>query len=154
VPTFVPYDDIIHPDPEKLKLKQPAFRNKLIKYAEQLKETRKLIIDLIYEDKMTIGYGTDIVRVYNNFDCWHEFEVWRDNGIDALTTLRAATSVNSKIVRRPEIGSIAPGMTADITAWASDILTDHEALRVCDFVMKEGVIYKRNRGERIPAHID
>lgn len=33
---------------------------------------------------------------------------------------------------------IAPGKTADIAAWHRDILTDIEAIRDCDFVMKEG----------------
>ena len=154
VPTMVPYEDIIHPDPEKLKMKQPAFRNKLIKYADRLRETRQLICQLIAEDKMTIGYGTDIVRVFNNYDCWHEFETWRANGIDALTTLRAATSVNARIVHQPDIGALEVGKIADIAAWGADILNDVEALRVCDFVMKEGTVYKKTRDDKVPAHID
>ena len=33
---------------------------------------------------------------------------------------------------------IAPGKIADIAAWHRDIMTDFEAVRECDFVMKEG----------------
>ncbi len=142
VPTFMPYQEIVHLDEEKLALKHPAFREKLIKYADRLRESRQIQVDLIHENQLTIGYGTDMVRVYNNFECWREFKVWREEGISALRTLRAATSVNAEIVNRPMTGSIVPGKFADIAAWSRDIDNDFEAISECDFVMKEGVIYK------------
>ena len=91
---------------------------------------------------MIIGYGTDMVTVYDNFDCWREFKVWRESGIPALRTLRAATSVNAQILERPEIGSIEVGKIADIVGWSRDILEDKEAISECDLVMKEGLVYK------------
>ena len=76
---------------------------------------------------MTIGYGTDIVAVYDNFDCWREFKAWRESGIPALKVLKAATSVNAQIVERPELGFIEVGKVADIAGWSRDILEDVEA---------------------------
>lgn len=141
--TMTPYEDVIHNDQEKLALKSEFFRNKLKIYKNQLLASRKLIIDMIMDKKVLVGYGSDIVAVFNNYDCWVEFKSWRDNGIPALRTLVAATSDNAKIIRRPEIGSIEPGKIADISAWSKDILEDHEALSVCDFVMKSGKVVKK-----------
>ncbi|MDD4780984.1 MAG: amidohydrolase family protein [Tissierellia bacterium] len=143
VATFMPYEEVVNLDEEKLALKHKPFREKLEKFGEQLRETRKLLVDCIINSNMTIGYGTDIVAVYDNFDCWREFKAWRDNGIPALKTLKAATSVNAKIVERPEIGSLEVGKIADIVGWSRDILNDSEAISACDFVMKEGVVCKR-----------
>ncbi|MBG0765299.1 MAG: amidohydrolase family protein [Tissierellales bacterium] len=113
-----------------------------LKFGSQLQESRKVLIDSILNSNMTVGYGTDIVAVYNNYDCWREFKAWRDNGISALKTLKAATSINSEIVERKEIGTIEIGKKADIVAWEKDIINDHEAISSCNFVMKDGIIYK------------
>ena len=140
--TLTPYEDVIHNDEEKLALKSVYFRDKLKLYGDQLKESRKVIVDAIMNKKVLIGYGSDIVAVYNNYDCWVEFKSWRDNGIPALRTLVAATSDNAKIIQRTDIGSLEIGKIADIAAWSKDILEDHEAISDCNFVMKEGKIYK------------
>ncbi len=142
VPTFMPYEEIVNLDEEKLQKKTPLFRQKLEKYAAQLKESRKLIIRLIHENELTIGYGTDIVSVYDNFDCWREFKAWRDNGISALRTLKAATSINARILRRPQAGQIAPGFWADLSGFSGDMEQDHEVIIRCAFVMKGGIVYK------------
>ncbi|MDD2519191.1 MAG: amidohydrolase family protein [Bacilli bacterium] len=141
--TFTPYEEVIQNDQEKLAQKSVYFRNKLKLYGDQLIESRKAIVDMIMDRKVLVGYGSDMVAVYNNYDCWIEFKSWRDNGIPALRTLVAATSDNAKIIRRPELGAIEPGKIADIAAWSKDIIKDHEALSVCDFVMKEGKIIKQ-----------
>jgi imidazolonepropionase-like amidohydrolase len=41
------------------------------------------------------------------------------------------------------LGSLKPGMLADIIAVKGDPLTDVEVLRAVHFVMKEGVVYRR-----------
>lgn len=140
VPTFVPYEEIIREDEEMLAKKPPQFREKLRKYARQLRQGRELMVELILHSNLLVGYGTDIVSGYPNYECWREFKAWRDSGIPALRTLLAATSHNAKILQRPELGSIAPGQIADLAGWGRDLLEDHEALRECHFVMKEGEI--------------
>lgn len=141
--TLTPYEDVIQNDQEKFATKSQHFRDKLTIFGEQLIKSRKIIIDMIINSKVLMGYGTDIVVTYNNYECWHEFKSWRDNGIPALRTLVAATSDNAKIIRRPDLGSLEPGKIADIVAWSRDIINDPEAISVCDFVMKEGKIYKQ-----------
>lgn len=149
VPTFMPYEEVINLDRNKLSMKSKPFRMKLEKYGNQLIETRKIIVDNILNSDMTIGYGSDIVAVYDNYDCWREFKAWRESGIPALRVLKAATSVNAKILQRPDIGSIGRGKIADIVGWSKDILGDKEAISVCDFVMKEGTIYKDKQNKKV-----
>ncbi|MGI6090693.1 MAG: amidohydrolase family protein [Saccharofermentanales bacterium] len=140
--TFLPYDEAVNMDEEKLATKSKHFIRKLLKYVDQLRATRKLIIQKILEDKMIIGYGTDIVSVYDNTENWREYAIWRKSGIPALRTLKAATSANAAIIGNDEIGVLAPGKIADIVAWAKDVENDVEAISECSFVMKDGVIYK------------
>lgn len=147
VPTFVPYEEIIHKDEAMLAKKPPEFRAKLIHYADKLQKGRAVLVDGILHTDLLVGYGTDIVGLYPNYDCWREFKAWRDSGIPALRTLVAATSGNAKILGRPELGAIAPGMAADLAGWHRDILEDHEALSECDFVMKGGKIVDRQAGQ-------
>lgn len=141
--TFSPYEDVIQNDEEKLALKSEHFKSKLKIYKDQLINSREIMKQMIMDKKVLIGYGSDIVTVYQNYDNWLEFRCWRDGGIPALRTLVAATSDNAKIIQRPDLGSLEPGKIADIAAWSSDIIEDHEALKVCDFVMKEGKIFKQ-----------
>ena len=136
VPTFTPYEDIIHLNESSLKSKPEAFRKKLYQYAEWLSRARKAII----ASDLDLGYGTDMVTVYNPYDCGMEFRVWMLNGVDPFRALAAATRVNAKIMElEGQIGAIAPGYRADIAGWASDLMTDPDALKACAFVMKDGV---------------
>lgn len=144
VPTFVPYEEIIHEDRAMLERKPPEFREKLLRYAAQLRQGREVLVDAILHTDLLVGYGTDLVALYPNYECWREFKAWRDSGIPALRTLRAATSSNAKILRRPELGTVAPGQLADLAGWDRDILADHEALSQCAFVMKDGQVIDQN----------
>lgn len=130
-------------DLSKMPPKSPAYVRKLEKYKNQLVETRKTVIDIIMNSKVTVGLGSDIVAIYSNLDSWREFKAWRDIGIPALRALVAATSDNAKIIGRNDLGSILPGKTADLSGWGKDIINDHKALSECAFVMKDGYICKK-----------
>ena len=139
VPTFVPYNEIIWMDEAKLKLKGPAMERKLRQYQKQLTESREIIVN----SNMKLGYGTDIVSVYECYDSWVEYESWMKAGMSPFRTLKAATSVNAEILEIDSYtGSIVPGKRADIAAWHRDLLTDPKALKECDFVMKDGIVYQ------------
>jgi imidazolonepropionase-like amidohydrolase len=51
-----------------------------------------------------------------------------------------------------QIGSIAPGLQADIIALDGDPLKDITAVRRVVFVMKGGVVYKNASRNSIPAN--
>ena len=137
--TFLPYEDIVHPNPETLAKKSDFFRRKLQKYQDWLQRSREIIIN----SKIKLGYGTDIVDVYKNYECGLEFKFWMKNGMDPFRALEAATRTNSEICCISDVtGTIEPGKFADIAGWKRDLLKDSDALRDCSFVMKEGVEYQ------------
>jgi imidazolonepropionase-like amidohydrolase len=138
VPTFMPYEDAIHPDEESLAKKSPEYRRKLGIYQDRLIKSREIIIN----SKIKLGYGTDMVAVHNNYESGWEYNAWLKNGMDPFRALEAATRVNAEICEiSDKVGTIEPGKLADIAGWKRDLLKDPDALRDCSFVMKEGKVY-------------
>lgn len=139
VPTFCPYEEAVHYDPEAIKLKQPEFRRKLELYKDVLQAGREVIC----KSKIRLGYGTDFVANHQNYESGYEYEAWMRSGMDPFRALAAATNVNAGILQlSDEIGSIEPGKYADVSAWKRDLMTDPKALLDCAFVMKEGIVYE------------
>ncbi|MDB5688191.1 MAG: amidohydrolase [Sphingomonas bacterium] len=70
--------------------------------------------------------------------------IWRvQQGQDPMRAIVAATSVNARALNLGDkIGTIAPGMEADIVAVDGDPLKDILSLWRVRFVMKGGVVYK------------
>ncbi|MBE5941798.1 MAG: amidohydrolase family protein [Lachnospiraceae bacterium] len=135
VPTFCPYDEVVLLDEEKLAEKSPEFQRKLRHYRDNLVESR----ELLKKSNLRLGYGTDLVVNYQNYECGREYSAWLRNGMDPFRTLKAATAVNAEILGiSDKVGTIEPGKYADIAAWKRDLLHDDKALLDCAFVMKEG----------------
>ena len=138
VPTFCPYEEAVHYDPEEIKKKQPEFRRKLELYKDALQAGREVICS----SKIKLGYGTDFVANHQNYESGYEYEAWLNSGMDPFAALKAATSVNADILQLSDkIGTIEPGKYADISAWKRDLMHDTRALLDCAFVMKEGKVY-------------
>jgi len=135
VPTFCPYDEIVLLDEEKLAQKPITFQRKLRHYRDRLVESRRIL----KESSIRLGYGTDLVTGYQNYECGREFSAWLRNGMDPYRTLKAATAVNARILGVDHLtGTLEPGKQADIAGWGRDVLTDDKALLDCAFVMKAG----------------
>lgn len=138
VPTFMPYEDAVHPDEESMSKKSVHYQRKLHIYQKQLQEGREIIIN----SKIKLGYGTDMVSVHNNYESGWEYYAWHTNGMDPFRILKAATATNAEICEiADKTGTIVPGKFADIAAWGRDLIKDPHALRDCAFVMKEGRVY-------------
>ena len=142
VPTFLPYEEIVHPDEEKLAKKEPVFQRKLRQYQARLQNSR----EIIRKSNIRLGYGTDLVAVYQPYENGREYACWLRSGMDPFRALKAATSVNAQILGLDQVGTIEPGKLADIAAWNRDLLTDENALLDCAFVMKDGVEYETECG--------
>jgi imidazolonepropionase-like amidohydrolase len=66
-----------------------------------------------------------------------------------MAALESATSVSAESMNTgDQIGSLAPGMQADIIAFDGDPLKDVSAARRAVFVMKAGKVYENRR----PSH--
>lgn len=97
-----------------------------------------------YAKGVKICFGTD-AGTYGN---WHgqqtrEFALMVEAGLPPVYALKAATTINSKLVRMDDvIGTVTAGKYADIVAVDGDPLQDMETMNHVSFVMKDGVVYK------------
>jgi imidazolonepropionase-like amidohydrolase len=116
-----------------------------------------------WEKKVPLTYSTD-------FDYWNErmkdpktgewltrgeltiafLETWKAAGIPPADIIRAMTVNGYKASDiTQERGLIKPGMFADVIAVAGDPLANIDALRSVQFVMKNGMVFKRD-GVMVP----
>ena len=65
-------------------------------------------------------------------------------GVAPMDVLMAATANGADLIGSDEIGKILPGRYADIIAVAGDPLSDMRAVEAVQFVMKAGVVYKKD----------
>lgn len=79
--------------------KSPEFQRKLGIYQERMQKGRKIIVD----SHIKLGYGTDFVAAYQNYESGMEFRCMMESGMDAFRILQAATKNNAEIC---EIDSI------------------------------------------------
>ena len=93
---------------------------------------------------VTICNGSD-VGVFPHGESYRELELLVDFGLPALRTLRAATSVNARMLHmESQIGSVKPGLLADLVAVRGDPSREIRALRDVRFVMKGGTVVRQD----------
>lgn len=89
---------------------------------------------------VTMCSGSD-VGVFTHGENGRELELMVDYGIAPLQTLRAATSTNARLLHMEEqIGSVKPGLLADLVAVRGDPVRDIHVVRDISFVMKGGAV--------------
>ncbi len=102
-----------------------------------------------YDNKVPLVFSTDadyFVAGKTRGEVALEFlKSWQDAGIPTADILRAMTINGYKIADIDTVrGPIKPGMFADLIAVAGDPLTDINSLRHVQFVMKDGVVFKKD----------
>lgn len=138
VPTFSPFQDMIEENEEFIARNTEDAQQKLRKYAPILRASR----EVIKNSRIRLGFGSDFCAVHQAYESCYEYRSWMRSGMGAFRTLKAATAVNAGILGVDDkLGTIEPGKLADISGWSRDLMTDPDALFVCDFVMKDGVSY-------------
>jgi imidazolonepropionase-like amidohydrolase len=91
-----------------------------------------------------IAFGTDAGGFDWNVDPAVEFALRVKYGQTPAEALRSATVTASELLgMQKDIGTIEPGKLADIVAVKGDPLADITVLEHVDFVMKGGVVYKK-----------
>jgi imidazolonepropionase-like amidohydrolase len=92
---------------------------------------------------LKIVFGTDAVAGSHGRNAEEFIDRVRDCGVDPMQAMISANSIGAEAMgRADQIGTIAPGLQADIIALDGDPLKDITAVRRVVFVMKGGVVYK------------
>jgi len=92
---------------------------------------------------LKIVFGTDAVAGAHGRNAEEFIDRVRDGQVNPMAAMVSANSLAAEAMRLGnQIGSIAPGLEADIIALDGDPLKDITAVRRVVFVMKGGVVYK------------
>jgi imidazolonepropionase-like amidohydrolase len=95
------------------------------------------------EAGVTILSGSD-VGVFSHGENAKEIELMVEYGMKPVEAVKSATSIAGRVLHM-DIGSVKPGMFADLIAVEGDPIADITALRRVKFVMKGGTVYKDPR---------
>jgi imidazolonepropionase-like amidohydrolase len=105
--------------------------------------SKKAVLDMAVAAGVTICNGADSGPVAHG-DNAREVEGLVANGLSPLQALRAATVNDAKMLHwEDRIGSVKPGLWADLIAVSGDPTKDISAIRRVQLVMKGGVVYKQ-----------
>ena len=113
------------PEPERISRKKNSFK-------------------LALESGVTIVFGGD-VGVFKHGENYRELELMVNYGMNPLSALQAATSVNAAVFHLDQLGSIKKGFLADIIAIQGNPIKDISTIRNVKFVMKNGEIFKNKK---------
>jgi imidazolonepropionase-like amidohydrolase len=106
-------------------------------------EHQELIKRAVRVPGLKLVYGTDAVAGAHGRNAEDFVYRVRDAGVDPMAAMVSANSLNAEALGMADrIGSIAPGLEADIIALDGDPVKDITAVRRVVFVMKGGVVYK------------
>jgi imidazolonepropionase-like amidohydrolase len=98
-------------------------------------------------------FGTDAVAGAHGRNAEEFIDRVRDCGVDPMAAMISANSLAAEALGMgDQIGSIAPGLQADIIALDGDPVKDITAVRRVVFVMKGGVVYKNSARGVIPLY--
>jgi imidazolonepropionase-like amidohydrolase len=101
---------------------------------------------------LKIVYGTDAVAGAHGRNAEDFIHRVRDSGVDPMAAMVSANFLGAEALGiADQIGSITPGLLADIIALDGDPLKDITAVRRVVFVMKAGVVYKYVGREKQPS---
>jgi imidazolonepropionase-like amidohydrolase len=143
VPTMMAFEGVVQMAEAGFLPPGPA--QKALEIAEYVEDSHRRA----FAAGIPVAFGTD-AGVFPHGDNAREFQLMVAAGMSPADAILAAT-LNAALAlgREGELGTVAPGRWADLVAVLGDPLEDITVLQEVGFVMKEGVVYKRD-GNPIP----
>lgn len=108
--------------------------------------TLKTKFQQLRQSGATLLVGTDSGIPMNfHFDStWRELDTWQKLGVEPMDAIRAATFWPARLLKRTDLGVVAPGKKADVIVVDGNPLEDLRELRHITTVIKNGRMYIEN----------
>jgi imidazolonepropionase-like amidohydrolase len=121
----------------------PAVTRKALEVGPQIMKT----VTRAYQGGVKFAYGTD-AGVYPHGQNWEDFVYLVKAGLPPAYTLQMATINAAELLgHQDELGTVTAGKYADLVAVPGNPLEDISVMSKVNFVMKAGVVYKRDGQE-------
>jgi len=121
----------------------PAVTRKALEVGPQIMKT----VTRAYQGGVKFAYGTD-AGVYPHGQNWEDFIYLVKAGLPPAYTLQMATINAAELLgHQDELGTVSAGKYADLVAVPGNPLEDISVMSKVSFVMKAGVVYKRDGQE-------
>jgi imidazolonepropionase-like amidohydrolase len=134
--TYLQYEDRYLAPPYYTKEGFAAMKGLISAHQEFLKRA-------VHIPGLRIVYGTDAVAGAHGHNAEDFIHRVHDCGVDPMAAMVSANSLGAEALgMADQIGSIEPGLQADIIALDGDPVKDIAAVRRVAFVMKGGIVYK------------
>jgi imidazolonepropionase-like amidohydrolase len=113
----------------------------------------EIVLHAVRTPGLKVVFGTDAVAGAHGRNAEEFIDRVRDCGVAPMAAMVSANSLGAEAMgMSDQIGSIDPGLQADIIALDGDPLKDITAVRRVVFVMKGGVVYKNSARGAIPTY--
>lgn len=144
-PTLYVGHSILH-DNQALNI--PAHQ---VEREKAMQGTQEKDFRLALAHKLPIAFATD-AGVFPHGDNAREFKVRVDLGQSPMAAIEGATRIAAEAMGWADrVGTLQPGLFADLIAVDTDPLADITALERVRFVMKGGVVHKGGAGDAAPG---
>jgi imidazolonepropionase-like amidohydrolase len=111
--------------------------------AKILTFNHQLVQHAVKTPGLKIVFGTDALAGSHGRNAEEFIHRVREGGVDPMSAMVSANSLGAEALgKSDQIGSISPGLEADIIALDGDPLKDITAVRRVVFVMKGGIVFK------------
>ncbi|MFQ5679421.1 MAG: amidohydrolase family protein [Gemmatimonadota bacterium] len=138
VPTMMAFEAVV--EGAKTGFLTPHSAQKALEIAPYFEESIRRSI----REGVKIAFGTDS-GVYPHGENAGEFRLLVEAGMRPADAILAATREAATLLGRlEELGTVESGKLADLVAVRGDPLSDITVLESVDFVMKDGLVYKRD----------
>ena len=142
VPTLTVYEVFYNAAHDHPELLAPGTAPKELQYDPLPKKN----LPLALKSGVKIAYGTDL----GQGDHTQEFALLIANGMTPAQALITATRSSAELLGEPNLGTVQPGHYADLVATEGNPLQQPELFRHVSFVMKAGLVYRRDGKEVLP----